>query len=213
MNIKEYYNNIVKSKTFRAKQFALFGMGFNFLWSLIKILLGVYFFSLYFLITGIYTLLLGLVKRIFAINQQKDDQNVKLQKGIVISIFILIVSLLYTINMSSIFITHQPQTFNLIVSIAIATFSFTELTLGIINFIKARKSKDPLLMSYRASSLISSMFAIVTTQIALLATTNTNAYMYNALTGTIFGAFSVIIAVYVLVMIKKTKNNLKKDLN
>lgn len=209
MNIKEYFNNILKSKTFRAKHFALFGMVFNFIWSMLKILLGIYFFSLYFLITGIYTLLLGLTKRTFAINQQNDNENVKFQKGIIIIIFVLIVSTLYTINMASLFVTHDQQKYHLIISIAIAAFAFTELTLGIINFVKANKSKDTLLVSYRASSLVSGMFAIVTTQIALLSATNPGAYMYNALTGTIFGAFSIIIAAYVLVIINKNK----KDLN
>lgn len=209
MRFKEYFNNLLTSKTFRAKHFALFGMVFNFIWSVIKIVLGVYFFSLYFLITGIYTLLLGLTKRTFAINQNHDNENIKFKKSIVIMIFVLIVSILYTVNMASLFATQDQQNYHLIVSIAIATFAFTELTLGIINFVKAKKSNDTLLTSYRASSLVSSLFAIVTTQIALLSATNSEAYMYNALTGTIFGAFSIVIAVFVLINIRKNKANFK----
>ena len=217
MNLKDYVNKLLKSKTYRAKQFALFGMIFNFVWSVIQIVLGTYFFSLYFIITGAYTLLLGFSKRIFMIHHTKDNNEIKINKGLLIISFILTVSILYTVNMSSLFLTHEPFKYNLILSIAIATFSFTELTLGIINFVKAKKSHDPLLVSYRTGSLVSSMFAIVTTQIALLAATNTTAYIYNALTGTIFGAFSIAISIMVFISIHKNKkqSNLyttKKDL-
>lgn len=217
MNLKEYVNKVLKSKTYRAKQFALFGMIFNFIWSVIQIVLGVYFFSLYFIITGAYTLLLGFSKRIFMVHHSKDNKEVKTQKGLIIISFILIVSILYTVNMSSLFLTHEPFKYHLILSIAIAAFSFTELTLGIINFVKAKKSNNPLLISYRTGSLVSSMFAIVTTQIALLAATDTTAYMYNALTGTIFGSFSIAISVMVLISIHKNKKQsnlyeIKKDL-
>ena len=205
MNLKEYVNKILKSKTYRAKQFALFGMIFNFVWSVIQIVLGAYYLSLYFIITGAYTLLLGFSKRIFMLNHTKDNNEIKINKGLIIISFILTVSILYTINMSSLFLTHEPFKYHLIISIAIATFSFTELTLGIINFVKAKKSNNPLLVSYRTGSLVSSMFAIVTTQIALLAATDTVAYIYNALTGTIFGAFSIAISIMVLISIYRNK--------
>lgn len=62
-----------------------------------------------------------------------------------------------------------------------------------------------LLRSFRGCNLISSCFAIMLTQTALLSATNTPAINYNAITGVVFGCISMLIAVFCLIKSAKTK--------
>ena len=80
--------------------------------------------------------------------------------------------------------------------------------LSIYNFIKAKRTKDILLQSFKGCSLVTSCFAIVITQVALLSATSTPADFYNGLTGTILGLFAIIIGIYLLIKSSKEMKNI-----
>ena len=104
------------------------------------------------------------------------------------------------------FFTQDNVQYGLIVSIAIATFLFCDFGVSLYGFICARKETDLLYQSFRASNLVSSLYAIVFTQVVLLFATNTYANFYNGVTEVVFGCICICIGSYTLINCVKTKN-------
>jgi len=177
---------------------------YSFLWSVAKIVFGVITGAYFFCISGASTQLIGFVKKIYFSNSKSEDEN-KAIKSITISILIIISSALFVFYMARLFFISEVKNYGLIMSITIATFSFAELTISIINFVKAKKSNDMLLQAYKGCSLESSCFAIVLTQVALLSATNSTNNFYNGITGVVLGSFSILIGVYLLIVSLKNK--------
>lgn len=171
----------------------LFSTLYSYVWAVCKIVFGILTASFSFCISGANTLSFGVIKQIFL--KQKDKLNNKNQ-ALAISILLIISGVLFTAYMSRLFFVESSPKYGLILSIAIAGFAFTELGESIYNFIKAKKSQDILLQNFRAYNLVSSSFAIVLTQIALLSATQTSGNIYNAITGIVFGGFAIVVGAY-----------------
>ncbi len=205
MKIKEKLTNLTK-KAKESKIFLLFSILYSFIWGTCKIIFGFITSAYFFAVSGATTLIFGFIKNIYSKNFKIESLKNKQKKSINISILLLISSFLFTFYMSRLFFIPENSNYGLILSITIATFSFTELSISIYNFFKAKKTTDILLQSFRCYNLVSSSFAIVLTQVALLSATNTPSPFFNALTGVCFGFFSILIAIYILLKSLKTKN-------
>ncbi len=177
----------------------LISLVYNFVWAVLKIVFGAFTLSYFFCVSGASTLLFGFIKRIYLKNYQSNDESEKRAKSITISILLMISSALFCVFMARLFFIDAQQDYGLILSITIAAFSFFELGLSIHNFVKARKSNDILLKSFKGCSLASSCFAIVLTQVALLSATKTPGNLYNAITGVVFGLFALLIGLTLLI--------------
>lgn len=204
--VKNYYFSL-KSKNV----FIICSLIYSFVWSVCKIVFGVISSAYYFCISGVSTLLIGFVKKIYLSNQ-KSEQEQKIIKSTTISILIIISSALFVFYMARLFFITETKEYGLIMSITIAFFSFTELTISIINFVKAKKSNDLLLQSYKGCSLVSSCFAIVLTQVALLSATKSTNNVNNAITGVVLGGFAVLVGVYLLINAIKRSKEINKQI-
>lgn len=198
MKLNKIKEKLKETKEKRHKFNTICSMLYNFIWSIAKIIFGVFTFSYSFCISGASTLLFGFSKKIYLKNYKADDFETIKGKSITISILLIFIGILFSIYMARLFFISNNQSYGLILSITIALFSFVELGVAIYNISKAKKSNNLLLYVYRGCNLASSGFAIVHTQVALLAAQGTNGNLYNALTGTIFGLFSVAIGAYQL---------------
>lgn len=186
---------------------------YNFVWSICKIVYGAFTQAYFFCVSGVSTLLFGFIKRIYLKNYQSINFAEKQQKSITIATLLIVSSTLFALYMSRMFFSSASSEYGKILSITIATFSFVELGFAIYNFVKAKKTQDILLQSLKGCTLASSCFAICQTQVALLSATKTNANFFNGLTGVIFGTFAVLIGVYLLIKIDKSKqeSNVEQD--
>lgn len=158
-----------------------------------KIFFGIFTLSFSFCISGANTLSFGVIKQIFLKRKDKPNNN---NQALAISILLIISGILFTAYMSRLFFIDTSPRYGLIISIAIAGFAFAEFGLSIYKCIRAKNSQNILLQSYRAYNLVSSSFAIVLTQIALLSATQTAGNIYNAITGITLGGFSIIVGCY-----------------
>lgn len=187
------------TETAKQKHFVLLvSLVYNFPWSVCKILFGAFTQSYFFCISGASTLLFGFVKKIYLKNYNSNDVSEKVGKSITISILLIISSALFTFYMARLFFVNDVKDYDKILSITIATFSFFELGYATYHFVKAQKTSDVLLKTFKGCSLVSSLYAIVLTQVALLSATKTNAQFFNGLTGVILGSFAILIGVYLL---------------
>lgn len=202
----------VKEKILKIKEMAkqknlvlLISIIYGYVWSTCKIVFGVFSKAYYFSVSGASTLLFAFIKHVYLKNYNSDDQEEKMGKSLTIAILLIISSALFTFYMSRLFFIDEQSSYGLIMSITIATFSFTELGISISEFVKSKKTKDVLLQSFRGCSLASSLFAIVLTQVALMSATESTNNFFNGLTGLIFGVFSILIGVYLIINSFKNK--------
>lgn len=202
--LKEKFLEIVK-KAKQKKLFLLFSAIYNFAWAICKILLGVFNYAYFFCVSGASTLLFGFIKKIYLQNHNSDDEETKRGKSITIAIMTIISASLFSFYMARLFFIDDFKDYGLILSITIATFSFTEFGLSLYYFFKAKKSDDIMLQSFKGCTLASSCFAIVLTQVALLSATESTNNFLNGLTGVGFGFISIVIGIYVLIKSIKYK--------
>lgn len=203
MGFKKIVTNI-KSKIFYSKFILNISMIYNIIWAICKIIFGTFTNGYFFCISGASNLLFGFIKRVYLKNFNSEDETEKRTKSIIILVMLILSSLFFTIFMARLFFINDDKQYGLILSIAIATCSFTELGFSLYNYFKARKSNDILLKAFKTCSLSSSLFAIVLTQIALLSATNTPSNLNNAITGVLFGAISITFATVTLIKTCKT---------
>lgn len=209
MKMVDFYNKT--KKLIKDNNVILYmSIAYNFSWAIGKILLGVFLRLYFFCVSGASTLLFGFIKQMYLKNYANDDMEERKGKSLTIAILLIASSSLFTFYMARLFFVDTTVEYGLIMSIAIATFSFTELGLSIYQFIKAKQSQDILNQSFRGCSLASSCYAIVLTQVALLSATKTSGNTYNAITGIVAGVFSIMIAIYIIVKIHKISLNAKQ---
>lgn len=200
--IKSFFSDRVKLH--KAVTFA--SMLFNFAWSTIKIIIGIVSKTYFFCVNGIGTLLTGVAKKTYLDNFENEDENLRNKKALVMNALLLIIGATYIVYMGRLFkFPSNTPDYGLFASIAIATVSFVELILSVGNLIKALKSKNYMLYSLRGINLACSGFSVVLTQVVLLALCKIDGSFYNAISGTIFGCFAVMIAVSALIRIPKPK--------
>lgn len=204
--------NLYKSVKEKAKQHnivLLISLIYNFVWAICKILVGVFNQLYFFSISGASTLLFGFIKRVYLKNYKNDDVDERIGKSITISILLMVSSALFAFYMARLFFISETKQYGIIMSIAIATFSFVDLVLSIFNYVKVKESNDILLISFKECSMVSSCYAITLTQVALLSATQTPANFYNALTGTILGVLSICIGLHIFISALKYKKSNK----
>lgn len=188
------------------KRMVTFSMVYNFVWGVIKIILGVYY-DWFFLLSGASTILIGFTKGIFVLSYRKKGKlNLQVQ-CVTMSVLILLVSTTYMVYSGCLLLAPGHTGKNLIVSIAIAVTSFVELVLSFKNVISSAKSKDVMLLTLRGSNVVTSLFAILQTQVALLSATNVaNSSFYNACCGIVMGLLGFVVATILLMVNSNSKN-------
>lgn len=210
MEIKSFFQELKKDKTKRIKFITFLTMIYNFIWSVAKIIFGVFSTMFFFCLSGVMTLLIGFIKKIFYNNIEHDSFKIKYKKSQIINILLIIIGILFIVYMLKLIFFPESSSYSLIASITIAAFSFGELGVSIYNIVQARKSKDILLTNLRNCNFASALFAIVLTQTAILSAQGVDASLYNVITGSIAG-FVVVIAVINLILLKINKQKIEQQ--
>ena len=211
MEIKSFFQELKKDKTKRIKFITFLTMIYNFIWSVAKIIFGVFSTMFFFCLSGVMTLLIGFIKKIFYNNIEHDSFKIKYKKSQIINILLIIIGILFIVYMLKLIFFPESSSYSLIASITIAAFSFGELGVSIYNIVQARKSKDILLTNLRNCNFASALFAIVLTQTAILSAQGVDASLYNVITGSIAGFVVVVIAVINLILLKINKQKIEQQ--
>lgn len=200
MNVREKLKVFAKDKTKRIRAYAFTGMLTNVIWSVGKMFIGIFSGAFFFAISGIHTLLIGIVKSIFFKNYTKVDAAREVRVSRIIGALTVISALVFVIYMARLFFVEENTKYDSILSIMIAAFSFSELGVSIGGFVKSRKKEDLMLSALKGSKIASGLYAIVLTQTAILAAQGeSGTSKYNALSGVIFGLCALIVGVGVII--------------
>ena len=166
----------------KTKKTTLISLVFNIVYCVYHIAYGAATNSWWFLAIGIYYAILSIVR--FTVIRHKGNRQllVRFTGAMLIA---LSLSLVGTVILA--FIKDRGTVFPLIAMLAIATYTFTKITLATIKWIKARKSKSAKMLTLRNISFANALVSIYSLQRSMLVSfdgmTATEIRIMNAATG------------------------------
>lgn len=113
---------------------------------------------------------------------------------------ILVASVAYLVGSARIFLGEDNTQYSLIVGLAIATFTFTELAFAIVGAIKTRKINKPIMEAIKLTNFASALISLALTQTAILSfTSNVDMSFYNGIGSLVFGSLAGLIGLYMII--------------
>ncbi len=200
-HIRAYRNG---DTALRNRYHSAWSMLLNFSVAAGKTVIGIVTFSLFIVISGIYSLGIGLAKKMYYTGCGKGRENEK-KYFLLMALLLLASSVMYIIYMICLLFSHSQTVYGEITAISIAAISFFELGIAVRGLVKCRKKGNLLLSGLKIVNLSGAFISLVLTQTALLSFTmgSTSADMEtaarsNAAIGILMGCVSLALAVYML---------------
>ena len=162
---------------------ALLSLLFNAVFSVFHIVFGITTYSWWLFTTGLYYALLSLV-RFVVLRTKKQNDFATIFSGVMLMVLVLplVGMVILAVVRDRGFVLHE------IVMIAMATFSFTKITLAIINLVKSQKSLSAKLFALRNISLSEACVSLFALQRSMLVSfegmTEIEIQIMNVATGT-----------------------------
>ena len=147
----------------RTLKFALASLVFNIAFATYHLVMGLVTSSWWLLTLGSYYLILSTVR--FAVLRSKSKERF-IAKFTGWMLMLLSIPLVGTVILSV--LRDRGHKLHMIVMIAMAAYAFTKITLAIIKFIKARRSKSAILLTLRNISLADAFVSIFALQRSML---------------------------------------------
>jgi hypothetical protein len=165
--------------------------------ALIKIGMGIYSLSLFLYISGFYNVGIATAKH-FAIKSKNDCEELIAYGRVGLAITITsILYILYALNMA--IRGKANMQYDIFVSLAIATLSFTEIAIAVRGIVVARRIKNLIVEATKRTNLVCSLISLVLTQSVLLSLNETtNIAKYCGYTGLLFGSVSTVIGLQMI---------------
>lgn len=206
--IKLYLNDV----HIRAKISLYASLGVSIAYAVFQLALGVYHKTVWFYSLAVYYALLAVV-RYFLLRDMKsftpgENRLHELKRYRFCGIVLVPVNLALAVIVF--YITWQSRTFvhHYITTIAMAAYTFTALTIAIVNVVKYKKFQSPVLSAAKIISLASAAVSVLTLETAMLTAFSEKGQelfrrIMTMLTGTAVCLFVLVMAVYMIV--KSTK--------
>ena len=193
----------------RYKVSLISSLSLNVIYVLFKFITGIFYKSLWLISFAIYYLILvitrlNLIKEEFKKNKTIKDEYLQYRKSAITLLFInvfLTIIILIIVNQDIII------SYNQIVTISIAVYTFYLLISSIVNLFKYRKLKSPLISASKVVNVITSLISILSLEIAMLGTFGAEKEMFNELMimATGGGICTIIIFISLYMIIKSTE--------
>ena len=207
-----FFERIKIDTAFRIKIFLRLSFIFNIAYSVFLFVVGQIYSSKWFLVTSIYYGLLS-VARIFVylhISPQKQLVS-KIKTMRACGCFLLSINLVFSTMMFILIYGNQHVKHHEITVITLATYTFSSLTMAIINSIKHLRRNDYLQSCAKVISLISAIVSIVTLTNTMLCTFGESNLMLRSIILPILSGFiSIFIIACAIIMIRKANSDLRK---
>lgn len=179
----------------------------NLVFALIKLTIGIFFLSLWFLIFGGYYIILLAIRSYFLwryrqirvsninpLEREKIEIRYLREGGI---LYGLLSMALVTLSIYM-YIVNEPQRYNQSIVLLIALIGFTKIVTSVVGWIKARHFRSPIITYLKSLNLADGLVAIVMTQYALLSYENSpSASSSTGLFGAAIGIFLIIVGLVI----------------
>lgn len=214
-NGNKYLNIYFSDPELRAR-ISLYGaLVINIAYAIFQVGLGLVHSSLWYYSLGGYYIMLSLMRFFLVRHDRKGEEARLLNRQAIcrlIGVFLLVMTLvlsgviLHMIQLNVTIVHHE------ITTIALAAYTFTALTLAIVQIARKRRSKSLVFMVSKAISLVCALVSIITLENAMITAFGEDdggemARVMVAITGAAVCAAVVAIAVYIIVIANKRLQN------
>lgn len=196
---------------FRIKLVLLVSCIFNVGYAIFLFTVSQVYFSKWFFVMSIYYALLS-TARIFMFFEMNFKNPLRKQVLIMraCGYFLLLINLVVAVMVFLLIYTAPYAKYHEIIVITLATYTFSALTLAIVNIVKNLKKNDYVYSCVKVISLISASVSMLTLTNTMLATFGGDNVLLRSI---ILPILSVVVAIFIIVcaifMIKKANNELK----
>lgn len=203
---------IRKDTSFRIKLFLTLSFIYNISYAIFLFVIGQIYDSKWFFVMAIYYGLLSVVRIFIWLQMSPQKQLVsKIKTMRACGCFLLSINLAFSAMMFILIFGNQYVKHHEIIVITLATYTFTSLTMAIINSIKYLKRNDYLYSCAKIISLIAASVSIVTLTNVMLSTFGENNMLLRSVILPILsGVVSIFIIVCAILMIRKSNLDLRK---
>lgn len=177
-----------------------FNMGWNFLYGLFNLVLALMYHSSWHVTMFVYYIILGLMRSSIVFSKNENKSFLKYNGIAMIFLAVTMSGIIYLSVAES-----RTTVYDIIIIITIATYTFYQTVISIINMIKARKIKDKKLIVLRNISLASSIGSMFSLECSMLGTFGDIKTSYSKNMEIISGAFAVVIILFLGIFMIKYK--------
>lgn len=210
--LKQLITNIISNNKYLSKyhndyilryKISLFSsLVINIIYVLFKLISGIYFKSLWLISFSIYYFIL-VILRVSIIKGETNEYIIYKKVGVIL----LFINLFLTIIILIIVNGTTLKSYNKIVAIGVAVYTFYLMINSIKTLIKYRKYKSPIITSSKIVNVITSMVSMLSLEIIMLSTFGKYNIEFNEIMIMITGGIlSIIIIIISLIMIIKGTN-------
>ena len=183
----------------------------NLLFAIFKIIIAAVYLSGWFLIFGVYYLIMFITRCIFLhlYTKQRINNSSYAQREYLIvgGLFYIVLGGVLSAICLYMYRFGGMQTYSKVVMLIIATFGFVKIISSIVGLIQSRHLYNSLIMYLKSLNVIDGLLAIVITQYAILSTQHApNASQSTGLFGLGIGLIILLLGIFILI-----KNMKRKD--
>jgi len=203
------YHLYQKNFTFVTKISMYSSLIFNLIYGIFKLGIGIYYMSWWFITFAIYYLLLCFMKLSFLknINNQGKEYKKLRHTGIIL----LFLNLILVGIIILIIKQNQIISYNGFLIYLVALYDFYLIISAIINVIKSRKNRSPIMASSKCINLTVAMISMVSLEVAMVYQFGNNDSNFKLIMTASMGfAICLINSFMAIYMIIKANNNLKR---
>ena len=197
---------------FRAGVSLYQGFFVNLLYIVMKLVSGIAYRSAWFIALAVYYILLAVMRFLLVRRLNVRDEVSELRRYRLCGIMLLFMN--QALAGIVIFMVHQNRGFEYpgLLIYAMAAYSFYAVTVAIINIVKTRRYRSPILSAAKAINLVAAMVSILSLETAMLAQFggDDDPMFRQIMTGATGGAVCTIVIGMAIYMIWRANNNLKK---
>jgi hypothetical protein len=187
-------------------------MAFNVVYAAFQLVLGIANSSIWFYSLAAYYFLLAFL-RVFMLNHTlKFEPGQKMFREWLIYRFcglgLVLMNLALTVIIAFVTAYSKSSVNNEIITIMLAAFTFTAMTIAIVNVVKYRQYNSPVWSASKALSFVSALVSILTLEDAMLATFGqAEGESFRRLMGALTGAgiVAVVLAIAIYMIVRSTK--------
>ncbi len=197
---------------FRAGVSLYQGFFINLLYIVMKLVSGIVYRSTWFIALAVYYILLAVMRFLLVRRLNVRDEASELRRYRLCGIMLLFMN--QALAGIVVFMVHQNRGFDYpgLLIYAMAAYSFYAVTIAIINIVKTRKHKSPILSAAKAINLVAAMVSILSLETAMLAQFggDDDPLFRQVMTGATGGGVCTIVIGMAIYMILRANKNLKK---
>ena len=197
---------------FRAGVSLYQGFFINLLYIVMKLVSGIMYHSLWFIALAFYYILLAVMRFLLVRRLNVQDEASELRRYRLCGIMLLFMN--QALAGIVVFMVHQNRGFDYpgLLIYAMAAYAFYAVTIAIINIVKIRKHKSPILSAAKAINLVAALVSILSLETAMLAQFggDDDPLFRQVMTGATGGGVCTIVIGMAIYMIWRANKNLKK---